>query len=103
MGAGHKDRRTLTLGLEDTEDLRAGHRLDLGDTVGVAKSDADLRRGETLLGHLGDLVDHLPRGDLKPRRRGPPVRLRRAGNTLPLAVHAPHGDCQGNRAPLSAT
>ena len=72
----------LTLGLEKTEDLVAGHGLDLGDTVGIPEGDTDLGRGETLLGELGDVVDHLGSADLEPRGGGPAVRLGRPGDTL---------------------
>ena len=56
----------LTLRLEDTEDLGASDRLDLGDTVGITEHHTDLGRGHTLLGHLGDLVDDAGRGGLEP-------------------------------------
>ena len=81
----------LTLGLEDTEDLRASHSLDLGDTVGITEHHTDLRRGHTLLRHLGDLVDYVGGGGLEPRGGGPPVRLGRTGDTLSVFPEGGHG------------
>ncbi len=88
----------LTLGLQDTEDLVAGDRLDLSNTVGVSERDTNLRRSETLLGKLGDVVDHLRSGHLEPTRRGPTVRLGRPGNTLTartrMHVSGEHRPCR---------
>ena len=53
---------------EDTQDLVAGHKADLGDAVRVTEGDADLRRGETLAGELDDVLDDVLRGGLKPGR-----------------------------------
>ena len=39
-------KRRLTVGLEDTEDLVTGNRLDLGNSVRVTENDTDLRRDE---------------------------------------------------------
>ena len=82
MTRRRKQQPELTLGLKDTEDLGASDRLDLCDTVGVTEHDTDLRRSHALLRHLGDLVSHGRRGGLEPRRSGPPVGLRRTGDTL---------------------
>ena len=53
-------------GLEDSQNLGAGDTLDLGDTVVVSKSDADLGGGGTLLGELHDLVAKVAGADLDP-------------------------------------
>lgn len=44
------------MGLQDTEDLATGHPLDLGDSVGVTKEDADLGRRQSLLSELADVL-----------------------------------------------
>lgn len=90
----------LTLSLEDTEDLVASHRLDLGDTVRIPEGDADLGRSETLLGELGDAVDHLGGADLEPGGGGPAVRLGRPGDTL--SAQRGSGRGQHTSAPLHA-
>ena len=79
--------RRHTLRLEDTEDLGASDRLDLGDTVGITEHHADLRGGHALLGHLGDLVDNGGGGGLEPRGGGPPIGLGRSGNTLSVLTN----------------
>lgn len=63
-----------TLGLEDTEDLVTSDEADLGDAVGVTEGNTDLRRGQTLAGELGDLLDDLLGGSLEPRRGRAAVR-----------------------------
>lgn len=72
-------RKKLTVGLEDTEDLVSGHALDLGNTVGITEDDTDLGRGETLAGELEDVVRDLIGGDLEPAGRGALVGERRSG------------------------
>ena len=47
---------------------------NLGDTVRVPEDNTNLRRGQTLLGQLEDLVLHLIAGDLQPLRNGPMER-----------------------------
>ena len=51
-----RDLGSEALRLEDTEDLVAGDKLDLGNTVRVTENDTDLRWGETTTGELEDLV-----------------------------------------------
>ena len=41
--------RGQSLGLEDPEDLVAGHESDLSNSVTVSEDDTDLGRGQTLL------------------------------------------------------
>ena len=71
-----------TSDLEDAQNLGAGHGGDLRDAHGITQADTDLRRGETLLGELDDLLLDRVRLDAAPRRRGAAVRERRAGNAL---------------------
>jgi len=61
-----RDRRGELLGLEDTEDLGSGDVSDLRDTEGVTEGDTDLRRGQTLLGELADVLGDLLRAHLQP-------------------------------------
>ena len=49
-----------------------------------------LRRGQTSLGQLVDLVLNLLRSSLQPGRRRPLVRQGRLGDTLSTRVHASH-------------
>jgi len=79
--------RRVTLRLEDTEDLGASDRLDLGDTVGITEHHTDLRGGHALLGHLGDLVNNGGGGGLEPSGGGPPIGLGRSGNTLSVRTN----------------
>ena len=77
-----------TVGLEDSEDLVTGDRLDLGDAVRVSEDDADLGRRETSSSELEDLVGDLLRGGLGPRRLGSSVRESRGAHALSFAVHS---------------
>ena len=47
---------------------RTSDDTDLGNAVGVAQDDTDLRGSSTLLGELADLLDDLLGGGLEPRR-----------------------------------
>ena len=71
-----------TSDLEDAQNLGTGHGGDLRDAHGITQADTDLRRGETLLGELDDLLLDRVGLDAAPRRRGAAVRERRAGNAL---------------------
>jgi len=61
-----RDRRRQLLGLQDTEDLGSGDVADLRDSEGITKGDTDLRRGETLLGELADVLGDFNRLHLQP-------------------------------------
>lgn len=52
--------------LEDAEDLVAGDPADLGDAVPISQHDTNLRGSHALLGELGNVVDHIVSGELKP-------------------------------------
>jgi hypothetical protein len=84
------DLRSQTVGLEDTNDLLASDRLDLGDTVGVTKDDTDLRRSQTLLGKFADVFFNIGSRDLEPRRRSALVRAGTLRDTLAGSVHTTH-------------
>ena len=86
QGRGHP------LGLEDAQDLVAGHESDLCDTVGVTEDHADLGRGQTLLGKLEDLVLDVVGGQLEPCGHGATVREGGLGDSLAGSVHATHGE-----------
>jgi hypothetical protein len=98
-----------TLAFQDTEDLVASDRLDLSDTVRIAKGDADLRGSHTLTGKLDNLLGHFFRSGLWwiPASLSPPrtssrrthlepscrlaaVRESRAGDTLVGVVDPSH-------------
>lgn len=72
--------------LEKAEDGAAGDGLHLGNAVGVTEDDADLRRGEALLGELADERIDIVGSDLEPRRRRALVREGRAGLSLSVRV-----------------
>lgn len=80
--------RGRTVSLEDTENLVSGDEADLGDTVRVTENDTDLRRGETALGELEDLVGNVLGSGLGPRGLGATVWQRGAADTLSGRVHA---------------
>lgn len=75
-----------------SRNVHTGNNLDLGNAVGVAQDDANLRRSGTLSGELGDLLDDLLGGGLQPCRRGARVGERGGGNALALAVKTAHVD-----------
>lgn len=53
-----------SVGLEDTNNLLSGDRLDLGDTIGITQDNTNLGRGQSLLGELADVFLDISRGDL---------------------------------------
>ena len=79
-----------SLGLEDAEDLVSGDESDLGNSVAVPEDDADLGRGQTLLGQLEDLLLDVVGGQLQPGGDCAAERQSRLGNTLARCVHTTH-------------
>lgn len=73
----------LTMSLQNTENLASSHAINLGNTVWIPQDHTNLRRGQTLLGELADMLFNLGGGDLQPRWRAPLVRQSRWGHTLP--------------------
>jgi hypothetical protein len=65
---------TLTVGLQDSQNLVTGDELDLGNTVRVSQDDTDLGGAQTSSGKLEDLVTDFLGGGLGPRRLRPSVR-----------------------------
>ena len=55
-----------TLGLQDAENFVASDTLNLSNTVRVSENNTNLRRSETLLRALNDLVNDLGRCHLQP-------------------------------------
>ena len=47
---------SITVLLEEAEDLRTSNTPDLGNTIGIPQDHTDLRRGEALLGKLAHMV-----------------------------------------------
>ena len=70
--------------------ILTGDKLDLGDTVAVAKDNTNLRGSGTLTGELGDLLNNLLGGGLQPRRSGARVGESGGRNALSLAVKSTH-------------
>ncbi|RUP22257.1 hypothetical protein BC936DRAFT_139101 [Jimgerdemannia flammicorona] len=58
--------QTLTVGLQDTEDLVTSDALDLGDAVRITQDNTNLGGGHALLGELEDLLADLLWGGLEP-------------------------------------
>ena len=79
-----------SLGLQDTEDLVTSDKTNLGNTVTVSKDDANLGRGQTLLGQLEDLLLDVVGGQLQPGGDCAAERQSRLGNTLARCVHTTH-------------
>jgi hypothetical protein len=79
-------------GLQDTQNAVTSDDLDLGNAVGVTQDDANLRRGSTLTGELGDLVNDLLGSGLQPGRGSTRVRNGGGRNALSLAVKTTHFD-----------
>jgi len=84
------DRRSETVGLQDTEDLVTSNEADLGDPMGVAQGDTDLGWGQALASELSNVLDDILRSGLKPRRRRATVGKSRGRNALAGSVHATH-------------
>ncbi len=80
-----------SVGLQETNDLLSGDRLDLGDSIGITKNDTNLGRGQTLLCKLANLFFDIRGGDLQPRRRSALVRAGTLRDTLSGSMHTTHG------------
>jgi hypothetical protein len=80
-------------GLENSENSVTGDKLDLGNTMAVAKDNTNLRGSGTLTGELGDLLNNLLGGGLQPRRSGARVGESGGRNALSLAVKSAHLVC----------
>lgn len=93
-GGGH------ALGLQDPQDLVAGHESDLGHTMGIPEDDTDLGGGQTLLGQLEDLVLDVIGGQLEPGGHGTTVGEGGLGNTLARCVHTTHDETGGEDSKL---
>ena len=83
---------TLTVRLEDTEDLVTSHEADLGDTVRITEGDTDLGGRETLARELGDVLDDVLGRGLEPGRGCAAVGEGGGRNALAGSVHATHDD-----------
>lgn len=55
-----------TFRLENTQNLASGDILDLSDSLGVTKMNANLRRNQTFFGEFADLIRHFIRRYFKP-------------------------------------
>ena len=84
------DFRGKSVSLKDADNLLASDGLDLCDTIGVSENDTNLRRSQTLLGELADVVLNISGGDLKPRRGSALIRLGALGDTLSWCMHTSH-------------
>jgi len=78
------DFRGQPLVLQDTQNLASRNSLHLGNSEGVTEGHSNLAGGDTLLGHLHNLVDDLLGGSLEPRGHGAAVRDGRAADTLSI-------------------
>ena len=81
-----------TLGLEDPKDLVPGDESHLGDTVAVPEDDANLGRGQALLGQLEDLLLDVVGGELQPVGNGAAIGERRLRDALAGRVHTTHDE-----------
>jgi hypothetical protein len=89
--------RGKAVGLEDSNNLLSGDRLDLGNTIGVTQDDTNLRGGQTLLGKLAHVVFDIGSRDLVPRRRSALVRKGTLGDTLSGSMHTTHAEKRKKR------
>ncbi len=85
-----RDLGSHTLGLEDSQDLGSSHALQLGDSEGISQGDTDLRRGQTLLSQLNNVLNDILGLELQPRRRTALVRQSRARDTFSLSINTTH-------------
>jgi hypothetical protein len=79
-----------TVGLKHSDDLLSSDRLNLSDTIGIPQDNTNLRRGQTLLGKLANVLLDIGRSDFEPRRRSALVRLGTLGDTLSGSMHTTH-------------
>ena len=56
--------------LENAENLASGDALHLSNSMGVTENHADLRRGETLLRKLADILLNLEKQERKSHQNG---------------------------------
>ena len=80
--ASRAESRNLTVLLQDSENLRAGHSLDLTDTLLISQHHTNLRRSQTLLGQTAHRSLHLLSSRLAPGRSSSLVGQARSRNTL---------------------
>ena len=81
-----------SISLQNTNNLLSGDRLDLRDAVGVTQNNPNLRRSETLLGKLADVIFDICSRNLVPRRRRSLVREGTLGDTLSGSMHTTHAE-----------
>jgi hypothetical protein len=80
-----------TVGLQETNNLLSGDRLDLGDTIGITQDDTDLGGGQTLLCKLANVFFDIGSGNFQPGRRSAFVGAGTLGDTLSGSMHTTHG------------
>jgi len=84
------DGRGDSLNLQNSKDFRAGHSLNLRDSMLISQNNTDLRWRLTSLGHLDDSFSQIRCRNLNPTWWSLSVWKTSAGNTFPLGVHSTH-------------
>ena len=72
----------LTVGLQNTHNLRASNVFDLTNTVGISQDNTNLRRSQTLLGQLANMLVNFLGADLQPAGGSSLVGEGTLGDTL---------------------
>ena len=75
---------------QDSEDFTSSDALDLGDAMAISESDANLRRGETLLRELDNLINEVVGRNSDPAWCSFSVWEASACDTLALRIHSTH-------------
>ena len=75
---------------QDSEDFASSDALHLWDAMAISESDTDLRRGETLLRELDNLINEVVGRNSNPAWSCFPVWQASACDTLALRVHSAH-------------
>ena len=80
--ASRAESRNLTVLLQDSENLRAGHSLHLTDTLLISQHHTNLRGSETLLSQTADRSLNILSSRFAPGRSSSLVGQARSRNTL---------------------
>lgn len=76
--------------LQNSQNLRSSHALNLRNAVLISQKNANLRWGRASLSQLNHLVSQVLSGNMNPAGWGLSVWKTSSGNTFSLAMHSTH-------------
>lgn len=91
------------VGFEDAHNLLARDALDLSNTFLITENDTNLRREETFLGELADLLLDVGGRHFEPTGGSAFVRQSATGNALSWCVHATHDGTDSGQSSREGT